>query len=80
MIEQRQEVLHLFDDYLIAEHERICQYWAPEAAQWSAKKYNMYVNGAVLGKFREKDPMTMNILEEGVSTLHCGKGCVSILR
>lgn len=67
MIEQRQEVLHLFDEYLIAERERICQYWAPEAAQWSAKKYNMYVNGAVLGKFRERDPMTMDTLEEGVS-------------
>lgn len=67
MIEHRQEVLHLFDAYIIAERERLCQYWAPEAAQWSAKKYSMYVNGAVLGKFRERDPMTMDTLKEGVS-------------
>lgn len=67
MIEQRQDVLPLLNEYIIAERERLCQYWAPEAAQWSSKKCTLYENGAVLGKFREKDPMTMNILEEGVS-------------
>lgn len=67
MIERRQDVLPLLNEYIIADRERLCQYWAPEATQWSAKKYALYVDGAVLGKFREKDPMTMNILEEGVS-------------
>lgn len=67
MIEQRQEIISLLDEYIKTQREWIHQTWISDINQWSNKRQNLYWNGIVLGKFREKDPLTMQTLENGVS-------------
>ena len=67
MIEKRQEIIFVLDEYIKAQREWIHQTWVPDLARWSTKRQSLYWNGIVLGKFRERDPLTMQILEKQVS-------------
>ena len=67
MIEQRREILPLLEEYINTQREQIYQFWSSDAKEWGNERQAFYMNGIVLGKFREGDPMTMQALEKGVS-------------
>lgn len=67
MIENRQEVIFLLDEYIKTQREWIHQSFVPDLARWGSKRQSLYWNGIVLGKFRERDPLTMQTLEKQVS-------------
>ena len=66
MIELRTDVMDLLNEYLVAQHECIHQFWMPGSEGWSGKKEANYSNGVVFGKFRENDEATMLMLKIGV--------------
>ena len=67
MIEQRQDVLHLLEEYINTQYEWTRQRWIPDTERWDIQRQSLYWNGVPIGKFRERDSMTMLTLEEGVS-------------
>ena len=67
MIEHRQEVIFLLDEYIKTQREWIHQAWIPDLDKWNSDRQRLYWDGIVFGKFRERDPLTMQTLEKGVS-------------
>lgn len=66
MINSRDDILDVLEDYLATEYERVFDLFS-DFEKWSDHKQALYNNGVVLGKFREKDLDTMNTLKRGVS-------------
>lgn len=66
MIEEMAEIEELLSEYKNTQAEWIYQLWMV-GAEWSGKRQATYMNGVVLGKFREKDPKTLSVLKKGVS-------------
>lgn len=67
MISSREQISDLIKEYLHTQYEYVAQYWSEDVPEWDGKKQALYSNGVVLGKFREKDKATMNLLKEGVT-------------
>ena len=67
MIESRNDIKYLFTPYLRTQHEWLQQVWTFEKQTWSGERQNIYSNGIVLGKFREKDQLTVETLKIGVT-------------
>ncbi|MCM1048245.1 MAG: hypothetical protein NC433_07460 [Clostridiales bacterium] len=66
MISDRFEIINLLNEYLETEHEQVTIFWGG-APEWSEKRKVQYINGIVVGKFREKDKNTINVLNEEVA-------------
>ena len=66
MINSRDDILDVLEDYLATEYERVFDLFS-DFEKWSDHKQALYNNGVVLGMFREKDLDTMNTLKRGVS-------------
>lgn len=62
MISSREQISDLIKEYLHTQYEYVAQYWSEDVPEWDGKKQALYSNGVVLGKFREKDKATMNLL------------------
>ena len=64
-----ESVLNQMYTELITQQEYTYQSWIPETevTEWDGKRQAIYANGVVLGKFREKDASTLQVLKEGVS-------------
>lgn len=67
MIDSRNEIMELLDEYIVTQQEYVYQFWMPEAQEWNVKRQVAYNNGIVLGKFREEDALTLQVLKEGVT-------------
>lgn len=67
MINSRNDIVSLLKEYIVIQQEYVYQFWMPEAHEWNVKKQVAYYNGIVLGKFREKDAFTLQVLKEGVT-------------
>lgn len=67
MINSRIEIIGLLKEYEVTQQEYVYQFWMPEAQEWNVKRQVAYANGIVLGKFREEDTLTMQVLKEGVT-------------
>lgn len=67
MINSRNDIVSLLKEYIVTQQEYVYQFWMPEAHEWNVKKQVAYYNGIVLGKFREKDAFTLQVLKEGVT-------------
>lgn len=67
MINSRNEINELLNEYMVTQQEYVYQFWMPATQKWNAKRYVAYCNGIVLGKFREGDALTLQVLKEGVS-------------
>lgn len=67
MINSRNEIIELLKEYTVTQHECVYQFWMPEAEKWNVKRQVAYANGIVLGKFRENDATTIQVLKEGVT-------------
>ena len=67
MIESRQDILHLLQEYIDTDHEYESQHLIEDHPKWSVERYNMYQFGAVFGKFQEDDNRTIQTLKMGVS-------------
>lgn len=67
VINSRSEIVWLLKQYTLTEQEYIYQFWMSEEQEWDAKKQVAYANGVVLGRFREDDGLTMQVLKEGVT-------------
>ena len=72
MIESKNDILPLLNEYIRTQYEWVYQFWMEDAEKWSGKRQAIYINGIVLGKFREGDNLTIETLKRGVSniTLH----------
>ena len=69
MISHRNDVITLLEEYINTQREQTYQFWMSDAEEWSQDRQSLYMDGIVLGKFREGDPMTMQTLEKGVSSV-----------
>ena len=67
MINSRNEIMELLGEYIVTQQEHVYQLWMPEAQEWNVKRQVAYYNGIVLGKFREDDALTLQVLKEGVT-------------
>lgn len=67
MIRHRNDVITLLEEYINTQREQTYQFWMSDAEEWSQGRQSLYMDGIVLGKFREGDPTTMQTLEKGVS-------------
>lgn len=67
MINSRNEIMGLLGEYIVTQQEHVYQLWMPEAQEWNVKRQVAYYNGIVLGKFREGDALTLQVLKEGVT-------------
>lgn len=67
MIESKNDILPLLNEYIGTQHEWIYQFWMGDAEEWSGTRQAIYSNGVVLGKFRESDILTIQTLKLGVS-------------
>lgn len=65
MIESKNDILPLLNEYLNTQYELVYQFWMKE----SGKRLAKYCNGVVLGKFREGDNLTIQTLKKGVSDI-----------
>ena len=65
MITSRKAIAEFLKKSMITQHECNCQFWMSEKEEWDVKKQVDYINGVVLGKFREND--ARKILKEGVT-------------
>lgn len=52
---------------MVTQQEYIYQFWMSDEEKWSGKRQAIYINGIVLGKFREDDVLTIQVLKEGVT-------------
>ena len=66
MITERKAIIHLLNEYIETEHERTQIFWG-SVPNWEVDREVKYFNGVVMGKYREKDPETMKMLNEQVS-------------
>ena len=67
MINERNDIIHLYVDYMETEHERT-RILCGGAPKWEVSRDVKYINGVVLGKYREKDPETIKVLDSVVSS------------
>lgn len=67
MINSRNNIIELLNEYMVTQQEYVYQGWLGEGDEWSGKKQADYMNGIVLGKFREQDSLTLKVLKEGVT-------------
>ena len=67
MIESKNDILPLLNEYISTQHEWVYQFWMEDTEKWSCKRQAIYSNGIVLGKFREGDNLTIKTLKIGVS-------------
>ena len=67
MIESKDDIFPLLNEYISTQHEWIYQFWMGDAEEWSGTRQAIYSNGVVLGKFRESDILTIQTLKLGVS-------------
>lgn len=67
MINSRNDIIELLDEYMVTQREYEYQFGGPEADEWSGKKQADYAYGTVLGKFREQDTLTLKVMKEGVT-------------
>lgn len=67
MINSRNDIIPLLDEYVDTQHEWVCQFWGADVEPWSGKRQAIYTNGVVLGKFREGDMQTMEVIGKGVT-------------
>ena len=67
MINERNDIIHLYVDYMGTEHERT-RILCGGAPKWEVSRDVKYINGVVLGKYREKDPETIKVLDSVVSS------------
>jgi hypothetical protein len=67
LITERNDIMHLLFDYIDTEHERTQIFWGG-APEWEVERAVKYFDGVVLGKYREKDPETIKVLNELVSS------------
>lgn len=67
MINSREDVLNLLEDYLETEHERILPYISDNGNGWDDHKQVLYINGVVLGKLREGHLETKGALQREVA-------------
>lgn len=67
MINSRNEIIGLLKEYTVTQQEYVYQFWMPEVPEWNVERQVAYANGIVLGKFREDDSLTMQVLKEGVT-------------
>ena len=61
MIQSREDIKNLLSNYLDTENE-----YVQSLHNWDGHRQALYNNGVVLGKVREKDRLTMEILQKGV--------------
>ena len=66
MIQSREDINNLLSNYLDTRSEYV-QAFHTKLENWNGHKLALYCNGVVLGKVREKDELTMEILRWGVS-------------
>ena len=69
MIESKNDILPLLNEYISTQHEWVYQFWMEDAEEWNGKRQAIYSNGIVLGKFREGDNLTIKTLKIGVSDI-----------
>lgn len=67
MIESKNDILPLLNEYIGTQHEWVYQFGMGDAEEWSGTRQAIYSNGVVLGKFRESDIPTIQTLKIGVS-------------
>ncbi len=67
MISSRGEIMELLKEYTATQHEWIYQFWMPGIEEWNAERQVAYANGIVLGKLREGDSITRQVLKQGVT-------------
>lgn len=68
MINSKNELLKLFKQYTYTQREYVHQFLLPpNEGNWDANRLVYYSNGLVLGKFREGDTETLEVLKEGVT-------------
>lgn len=67
LINERNDIIHLYVDYMETEHERTRILYSGTSG-WEASRDTKYNNGVVLGKYREKDPETIKVLNSVVSS------------
>ena len=67
MINSRNEIIGLLKEYSGTQQDYVCQLVMPEVPEWNVERQVAYVNGIVLGKFRENDFLTMQVMKEGVT-------------
>ncbi len=68
MINEKNELLGLFEKYIYTQREYVYQFLLPlNEETWDASRIADYINGVVLGKFREGDTETLEILKRGVT-------------
>lgn len=67
MIKCRNDIIDILEEYLLTDYERVHDFYSGGDDKWSSHRHVLYANGAVLGKFREKDMRTMNALKLGVT-------------
>lgn len=67
MIDSKNDILPLLNEYIGTQHEWVYQFWMGDAEEWSGTRQARYTNGVVLGKFREGDILTIQTLKAGVS-------------
>lgn len=65
MINSRNEIIGLLEKYMVTQQEYVNQAFMPETTNWNTKRQVAYINGIVLGKFREDDAETMRVLKKG---------------
>lgn len=67
MIKSRNELLDILEEYLSADYEIVSDLYSGNDKTWRSQKCLHYSNGVVLGKYRDRDIRTMNLLKQGVS-------------
>lgn len=67
MIESRNDIMPLLNEYTSTQHEFGYQRCMGSSEEWSTERQVMYTYGVVLGKYQEKDELTMKVLKEDVS-------------
>ena len=67
MIESKYDIFPLLNEYISTQHEWMYQFWMRDAEKWNDTRRAIYINGVVLGKFRESDILTIQTLKLGVS-------------
>lgn len=67
MIESKNDILSLLNEYIGTQHELTYQFWMGKTEKWNGERQAIYSNGVVLGKIREDDIQTIQTLKAGVS-------------
>lgn len=67
MLNSRNEIMGLLKEYIVTQQECVYQFYMPDAQEWDVKRQVAYNDGVVLGKYREEDALTFQVLKEGVT-------------